>query len=197
MGGGLSATSLYAYKLLGEIMSNFVEELVSEYFRTKGYFVMTNYWFPILSERRRNQREREQIFNARSWSDIDVVAINENELLIIQVKAIINQQSVSRKVVEFFQNVNAYLETENNNIQQNNIRWWLNGRTTKKILVYEFYSPPSYLNILTENDIQVVNFNNYFDELLSYVRNREGIKKGNSTLRFLHFLVKNNLIAQQ
>ena len=176
-------------------MSNFIEELVSEYFRTKGYFVMTNYWFPIISERRRNQGGRAQTYTARSWSDIDVVAINENELLLIQVKAIINSRSAAQKVINFFENVNTHLELENNNFQQNN-RWWSNGRTTKKILVYEFYSPPSYLDILTQNNIQVINFKNYFDDLLNYVRNREGIKEGNSTLRFLHFLVNNNLINQ-
>lgn len=174
-------------------MSNFIEELVSEYCRTKGYFVMTNYWFPVISERRRNQRGQVQTFTARSWSDIDVVAINENELLLIQVKSIINSRSSAEKVIKFFENVNTHLASENNNLQQNNA-WWSNGRTTKKILVHEFYSSPRYLNILTQNHIQVINFKYYIDELLNYVRNREGIKEGNSTLRFLHFLVNNNLI---
>ena len=175
-------------------MNNFIEELVAEYFRIKGCFVMSNYWFPILSERRRNQRGQDQVFTARSWSDIDVVAINNRELFLVQVKAIVNQKSVANKVLDFFKNVDSFLSTEISPDGQNSIAWWENRRSVKRILVYEFYSPPSYLQILTNNDIQVVNFKTYFEELQQYVRNRNGIKEENSILRFLHYLVKNDLI---
>jgi len=56
-------------------LSNFVEELVAEYFKIKGYFIMTNYWFPIISQRNRIWRGKEQTFIAQSWSDIDVIAM--------------------------------------------------------------------------------------------------------------------------
>lgn len=175
-------------------MSNFVEELVAEYFKTKGYFVMTNYWFPIISQRNRTQRGKAQTFTAQSWSDIDVIAMNNSELLLIQVKAIINEKKVAENVVEYFNRVDSFLKTKQSSEELLQIKWWLNGRKLKKILVYENYSAPKYLQIISNSNIVVIEFIEYYKELLNHIKNRKGAKEENSTMRFIHFLKNNSLI---
>ena len=83
-------------------MENFVEQLVAEYYKTKGYMVTTNYWFPYQSIRKRNQNGVNQTYEAQSWTDIDVLARNDEELIIVQVKAIINRKNVSEGIINYF-----------------------------------------------------------------------------------------------
>jgi hypothetical protein len=61
--------------------------------------------------------------------------------------------------------------------------------------VYEdkLYSVPSYLRIINEAGIETQYFGDYFNYLLMYVRDKEGVKEGNAVMRLLHFLKKEKL----
>lgn len=168
-------------------MSNFVEELVSEYYRTKGYFVMTNYWFPTVGKRKRTQRGKRQSFDAQSWSDLDVTAINDKELVLIQVKAIVNEMKVANKIIDYFDKVDSFLKS-------GNVKWWKHKKRIKKMLVYENYSIPKYTNKISEQGIEVVKFRKFYEELLQHIQKKKGSKEENPIMRFIYYLNNNSLV---
>jgi hypothetical protein len=175
--------------------ANFVEDLVCEYYRMRGYLVMQNYWFPVQTERRRNQNGVDQKYSARSWSDIDVLAIGPQEILIIQVKAIINGMHVAEKVETFFDQAFMFLEQGIAPDNKNPIAWWCDGRALKRLLVYEYYSPPSYTNRLRDAGIEVREFSDIFKEIVGYVRLKAGVKEESTLMRMIHFLNAKNYLA--
>ena len=174
--------------------ANFVEELVTEYYKLRGYLVTSNYWFPVVTERERSQRGKEQKYSARSWSDMDVIAVGEKEVIIVQVKAIVNEKRVVEKVKSFFVHATQFLESGKAPDQNSSISWWMKGRKIKKVLVYEYYSSPSYLNELKRSGIEVWHFNTYFDEIIEYISSKNGVKEENPLMRMLHYLKANNKI---
>lgn len=176
-------------------MDNFVEQLVAEHFKSKGYLVLSNYWFPIQSVRTRIQQKKEQVYNSQSWTDIDVLARNANELLVIQVKAIINQENTSKKIIDFYKNVNDFLKIGKSLDGSSDISWWSSNVNVKHLVVYENYSPPTYLDKLRDNGIDVIQFSEIFKELLEYLKEREGVKEQNATMRFIHFLMKYKFLS--
>ncbi len=168
--------------------ANFVEELVSEYYRLKEYLVMTNYWFPIQTTRKRNQRGAAQEYSARSWSDIDVLAVGHEEVLLVQVKAIVNQLETSEKIKGFFVRAEEFIQSGQAPDGASSIAWWQTERTVKKVLVYEYYSPPSYLDQLRNAGIEVREFSSFFDEIVKYIGEKSGVKEESALMRMIHFL---------
>ena len=175
-------------------MQNFVEELVAEHYRTQGYLVMTNYWIPYSFQRNRTQKGKEQNYMAQSWTDIDILARNDKELLIIQVKAIINQMKVVDKIKEFFDQVDNFIEKGVASDGVSDIKWWKRV-PIKKIVVYEWEnSPASYINeIEKDKNITVTPFREYYDKLTDYVKGKKGVKEENAVLRLLHFIKEQDL----
>jgi hypothetical protein len=178
-------------------MENFVEQLVAEYYRTKGYLVSSNYWIPFESKRYRKQNGKEQEYIAQSWTDIDVLARNDNELLIIQVKAIINQKSVSENIINYFTRVKAFLEKGVAIDGTSDISWWQKDVEVKNIVVYEYYSPPSYIELLTKRNIKTIKFSDIFKKLLDYASRKKGVKEENASMRFLEFLINEKLLKTE
>ena len=84
---------------------NFIEDLMYEYYKMKGYFVMQNYWFDFNTPRERTQKDKKQVYSAKSWSDIDIIAINEKEMNIVQVKSIINDEKAAENIVRSCQHI--------------------------------------------------------------------------------------------
>ncbi|GEL76664.1 hypothetical protein [Tenuibacillus multivorans] len=156
--------------------ANFVEELVSEFYRIQGYFVQTNYWIPIITTRTRIQNGKTQTYKAQSWTDIDVLAINDKEIHIIQVKAIVNEKKVANKIIDYFGKIEDYLSDGVAPDGVNSIQWWTEGRKIKRFVIHEYYSPPSYLQLLRDNHIEVVDFQEIFNHLNTFVDKKRGLK---------------------
>lgn len=176
-------------------MENFIEELIAEYYKTKGYFVTINYWIHFNTERKRVHKGKSQTYKARSWSDIDVLARNDTELLLIQVKATINQINVANKIIEQFKRVQGYLDKGKANDGISDISWWSKDCSVKKIVIYEDpKSPKTYMEKIINNQIECKCFTEVFADILTYINNREGVKEGNATMRLLHFLKQNKLL---
>jgi hypothetical protein len=170
-------------------MSNFIEELVSEYYKTKGYFVTTNYWLPFQTERKRIQNGAKQKYTAQSWTDIDVMAMNNKELLLIQVKSLINQKLIAEKINLHFERVEQYLDAGIAPDGKSKIDWWKSKRKIKKIVIYEDkMTPPSYLKIIKDGGIETKFFGDYFNELIDYVQTKKGVKEETSVMRLMHYL---------
>jgi len=175
-------------------MENFVEQLVAEHYKTKGYLVSSNIWIPFQSKRQRTQKGMEQEYDSQSWTDIDILARNEKELLIIQVKAIVNQKIISEKIIDYFQRVDEFLKNGVAIDGKSDISWWSKGVSKKKIVVYEYYSPPSYLDLLKEREIETIKFSEIFKEIKEYSKNKTGVKEQNASMRFIHFLINEKII---
>jgi hypothetical protein len=155
-------------------MQNFVEELIAELYQSKGYFVTKNFWVPFVSNRKRTQKGKDQEYDAQSWTDIDILARKEDELAIIQVKAIINDKKVAEKIKLYFKRVDDFLNKGLAPDGVTDIKWWTKGVKIKRIVIYEWYSPKSYLKILEDEGIEVSSFRKYFNELYDYVQKKKG-----------------------
>lgn len=167
---------------------NFIEDLMYEYYKMQGYFVMQNYWFDFVTKRKRKQRGRFQEYTAKSWSDIDVIAINATELNIIQVKAIINDKKSSEDIIEYFDRVKDYLSKSKALDKNSSIEWWTKEKIIKFIVVYEYYSPPSYLEMLKNQGIDVIEFKDKYKDIKDYIENKIGSKEEKAIVQFMHFL---------
>jgi hypothetical protein len=174
--------------------ANFVEELVGEYYRNKGYLVQTNYWFPFESKRTRRDKEGAQEYSARSWSDIDVLAVGENEILVIQVKAIINEMKMAEKIIKYFRRTGAFLEDKNILDADARVKWWTQGRRVRNIVVYEFYSAPKYIEKLKNSGIEAYRFSDYFEKIVTLSEKKKGFKEENTLMRMIHFLNHNDYL---
>ncbi|MCB9251299.1 MAG: hypothetical protein H6605_02435 [Flavobacteriales bacterium] len=176
-------------------MANFIEELVGEYYKTKGYLVTTNYWIPFQTSRNRTLYGKKQNYQAQSWTDIDVLARNDKEILIIQVKSGITSRNVAEKINLYFERVIKFL---NDGIAPDGIgkiEWWTRNCKIIKIVVYEEqYTPPSYLKIMQDVGIETKFFGDYLKEIIAYVQNKKGVKEENSVMRLLHFLHNQNML---
>ena len=175
-------------------MENFIEQLVGEYYKTKGHLVTTNYWIPFKTQRDRIQQGKSQNYKAQSWTDIDVLARNKEELLIIQVKAIINSKEVAEKIILYFERIDDFLNRGLAPDNNSRISWWTENCQIRKIVVVEDYSPPSYLKIITDAGIAVKYFKEYLNDIVNYIKEKEGVKEENAVMRLLHFLDQNKLI---
>ncbi|MFW5852103.1 MAG: hypothetical protein ACOCWB_07765 [Bacteroidota bacterium] len=176
-------------------MENYIEQLVAEYYKTLGYLVTTNYWIPFSTTRQRTRNDQIQEYESQSWTDIDVLARNENELLIIQVKAIIQQKKVAEKIIEYFKHIDSFLNKGIALDCESDISWWTKDVTVRKILIYDYYSAPRYLDILRNTNVEIIKFTELFEKILCYAENKVGVKEQNATMRFLHFLINEKLIT--
>jgi hypothetical protein len=174
--------------------SNFVEEMVGEFYRSKGYLVQTNYWFPFESKRIRKHKNGTQEYSARSWSDIDVLAVGKDEILVIQVKAIINEAKMAKKIIKYYQRTKAFLESNSTSDADVPTKWWTQGKKVRNIVVYEFYSVPKYIEILTNSEIEVHQFSEYFEEIVALTEKKKGFKEENALMRMIHFLNHNHYL---
>jgi hypothetical protein len=176
-------------------MENYIEDLVAEYYITRGFFVTTNYWFPFQSKRERHQRGKNQSYKSQSWTDVDVLAKGENELLIIQVKATINERKVAEKIIKYFQRVEDFLKKGVAPDGVSDIKWWKANSKVIKIVVYgEKSSPKSYLDLLHKKHIETKHFGELLEEILNYIQKKKGIKEENAAMQLLHFLKKEELL---
>jgi hypothetical protein len=176
-------------------MSNYIEELTEEYFKIKGYFVMRNYWFPFVSPRKRIQNEQKQSYAAQSWSDLDVIAIDDDEILLIQTKTVLNTPEVANKIVGYFVRAEEYLAQGLALDGSSNVEWWTQDRDVRKILIYES-GIKSYIKLVADNNIEILSIKQVVSELLDYARNKKGDKEGNSSMRFLRFLDREGFLTE-
>ncbi|RLF03402.1 MAG: hypothetical protein DRK00_08835 [Thermoprotei archaeon] len=73
-----------------------VEEIAEAYFQLKGYMVLRNYPIPASGKR-------------RIWTDIDVLAFNNEKLFIVQCKRGSLNQERREKLVEWFHNAEKHI----------------------------------------------------------------------------------------
>jgi len=178
-------------------MENYIEQLVCEYYKTKGYLVFTNLWIPFDSERVRN-REESKKYVAQSWTDVDVIARNNEEIKLIQVKATINSQTVAEKIVTYFDRVDNYLSKGLAPDGKSDISWWTKGVKISKVVIFEDKkSSKSYLKIMQEKGIETIHFEDIFKLIYEYIEKKRGYKEQTAVMRLLNYLIKDEIVKYQ
>lgn len=86
---------------------SYVEDLTLRYFKKKGYLTIPNIQF---------QLDKERIGTKVSgWSDIDLLAIDHKEIVVIQCKSFIGTKKaelISADIITWFDNAIHYLKKD-------------------------------------------------------------------------------------
>ena len=163
---------------------SYVEELAQRYFLKKGYIPIMNIRFRIDKDKHDKK--------VAGWSDIDILAINPSEVLIIQCKSFLGTkkaEEISEDILRWFDDALKYLE------EDKNFSKWLEGREVKKILIID-YTIKKAEDILKNKNIGIVYYEELLVELLKKLSNDEW-KKGkedDSIIRLLCALLEKGLV---
>ena len=69
--------------------TSYVDEIVARFYLLKGYFISQGVWF-MLGKKKGNKQG--------NWTDIDILAINHEELLIIQCKSFLGTGKAEKSI---------------------------------------------------------------------------------------------------
>lgn len=122
-----------------------LEALVAAYYQHKGYLTSSAKWFWV----------RDSTKQQRGYQDIDVLAVNSQETVIVSVSGNLDdkvrfdtknvlQDKLLAKQLEYFSRVELYL----NNVEE--YKWLVSGRSIKRVIAYASGKP---LAIRLNNDI--------------------------------------------
>lgn len=165
------------------------EGIVELYFEVKGYITSSGKWFWKKSEGKQQ----------RGYQDIDVLALKENETVIVSVSSNFDDKlnfsgkamnvEKSKRILDYFARVTEYLENTNE------YKWLVSkSRTTKRVIA--FINSPSdltkYEAFLNKNQIELLNIDTIISEILDYLKNNKSLKIQNQTLRILQILNDRN-----
>lgn len=139
------------------------ESIVELYYQTQGYITSSNKWF--------------RVFGQRGSSDIDVLALNGNETLIISITVNLNDkvenEQIRQTLLTHFKRVMDYL------CAVEEYAWLVrNPREVRRILAYEvgYGKPATYqqnTRELAKEGIDFVSANDVMRGLIDYVRNTQ------------------------
>jgi len=155
------------------------ESLVEMYYQTKGYITSSNKWFWFFEEGKKQ----------RGYQDIDVLAIDENETLIITVTTNLDDKINNiNKLHEFFKRVREYLK----NVQQ--YSWLMKDRKIRYVIAFA-YGDRMARNIsqeLKEESIELLSSNEIIRNLRDYISNlkKSGLRTNNQLARIIELWLK-------
>lgn len=172
--------------------TSYVEEVTKRYLVKEGYLVMQNVWFE-LDKKMTNKK-------VSGWSDIDILAIKTNEILLIQCKSFLGDkkhEDTFTKIITHFNNATVYL---NNSPYQE----WLPGKTFRKICVVD---TPVQITVqkLKENGIEIWLYEDLLIKILQKLQkeqekmNKKGRigKEDDLLLRVLTDLIRRDFIKKE
>lgn len=166
------------------------EGIVELFYEINGYITSSGKWFWKMSE------DKQQ----RGYQDIDVLAINGSETIIVSVssnfddklnysKGVINPDK-SSKTIEYFKRVETYLA----NTDQ--YHWLVDKRAVKKVIAV--INAPKDLNkyneFLKSNGIEIKIIDEMITEIIAYLDKNKNLKIQNQTFRFLQILNDKKLL---
>ena len=144
---------------------SYVEELALRYFEKSGYLVFPNIRFQLKREWTGKK--------VSGWSDIDMIALKPDELVIVQCKSFLGTkkgEDIANDVINWFKYAELFLR-ENN-------KWkvWLDKRKIRKCLIVD-YTVKKVEPILNSSGIEVLYYNRMLTELLRMLKEGE-VRKG-------------------
>lgn len=121
------------YPNVDSVQTEPFESLVETYYQIKGYITSSNKWFWYFEKGKKQ----------RGYQDIDLLAIDENETLIIAITVNLDdkirytrygklREDMMGKLHQYFERAETYLK----NVQQ--YSWLVNRRTVQKVIAYAY-----------------------------------------------------------
>lgn len=163
------------------------EGIVELYYEVQGYITSSGKWFWKKSEGKQQ----------RGYQDIDVLAINGSETIIVSVSSNFDDKlnfsggelnkKKSEKILEYFNRVFEYLtETEQYN-------WLINKPRKIRKIIAVIGAPKNmekFHNFLENNFIEILRIDDMISEIVNYLNNNSGngLKIQNQTLRIIQIL---------
>lgn len=162
----------------------YVEELAERYFSKKGYIVIPNIRFQLDKQKTAKK--------VAGWSDIDMLALNPKEILIVQCKSFLGtkkSEEISSEILKWYEYAEHYINNEPCWKQ------WLDGRETKWILIVD-WSVKKAEDILKKKRVDVILYDDILIELLSRLSSKDWRKgkEDDSIIRLLCAMIDSELI---
>lgn len=164
----------------------YVEELTMRYFEKDGYITMPNIRFQLDKERTDKK--------VAGWSDIDLIAINEEEFAIVQCKSFLGTkkaQLIIKDIIEWFEHAIHYVNTDST------WNYWLKGRKIKKYLIIDFRTDKAVELIKkSKSGIEVFYYNHLLTKLIQSLMNKDWRKgkEDDVIIRLLCSMIDNDMI---
>lgn len=136
---------------------SYVEDITSEFYRLKGYFISKDIPYQI--------PKKVSGKKVSGWKDIDVLAINDKEVLIIECKAFLGYEKSDKVTQDLLQRFKYAEKAVKNNIQL------AKNKRIRKILVVDS-SIKKVENELKKKGITVHSLEDIMKEFLDILRKR-------------------------
>lgn len=136
---------------------SYVEDIASEYYRLKGYLVSKDVHYQV--------PKAVSGKTAEGWKDIDVLALNEKEVLLVECKGFtgtMKADEMYKKLLNDFKSAEEYY------VKKSAL---LSDKKIKKILVVD-YSTPKLDNMLVKGNIEIFHLNDLMKDFLRILKTR-------------------------
>lgn len=165
--------------------TGYVEQLALRYFGKKGYIVQPSVWFQL--DKAKTGKK------VGGWSDIDLVALSQQELVIIQCKAFFGvkkAEAVVQGLVVWFRQAESFLRKDP--------MWkpWLEGREIVKCMVVDHFVKKAE-RLLSDQGIQILLYEDVLKELLLLLQKgkaRKG-KEDDAIIRLLVAMIDKGFVC--
>ena len=136
---------------------SYVEDIASEYYRLKGYLVSRSIKYQV--------PRAEAGKKASGWKDIDILALNEREALVIECKSftgVKKAEDMAKELLTNFRYAEKYYVEKHPLFKNKDIR---------KILVVDF-AVKKVDDILKKNDIEVYHLDALMKDFLTFLKTK-------------------------
>lgn len=164
----------------------YVEELALRYYQKEGFLVTQNIPFQL--------DKKKTGLRVSGWSDIDLLAVNQEKMLIIQCKSFLGTGK-AEKVADHLEKWFSYAE---NYIREDpNWNVWLKGRTLCNIIVVDCRTPKTE-KLMKDKGILIVRYSEIVKELFCELADPENyVKEDDIILRFMSALVYSEIVRPE
>ena len=164
----------------------YVEELALRYYQKKGYLVTQNIPFQL--------KKSETGKKVSGWTDIDLLAINQKEMLIIQCKSFLGTtkaEESSKALINWFEITKKFLSKDD--------QWkaWVDKRIVKRVLVIDCRTPKTE-KLLQDEGVDIVRYSEIVKELFRELADEtKYVKEDDIILRFMSALVYSGIVQPE
>lgn len=168
------------------------EAIVELYYQTLGYITSSGKWFWVWEDGKKQ----------RGYQDIDVLAVNENEVIIVNVTSNLDDKLRQRKDgvinLDMLNRLNSYFERVKQYLQSvSQYKWLVAGdKQIKKVVAYNHAikkASQKVIPTLTSNGIEALSAKDMLTSLSTYIK-QENLKIQDQMLRTIQLLEYNGKI---
>jgi len=160
---------------------SYVEDITAEFYRLKGYFILKDFAYQVPKEITGKK--------VKGWKDIDVLALSESEVLIIECKAFTGYKK-SDEMIKMLMEDFQYAESEIKKLPL------VKNKRLRKVLVVD-YSVKKVEKELQSKGIEIFLLENLMKDFIVTLKERikSGCKEEHPMTRTLVFLIQRGFIT--